>query len=150
MAGIRDEEEALKRESERLDRTVERRHGFTTKSEQLDKPQGGPNTDLHFDIRGLPAEPKEPVQILVNGEAVFSSETLSGDVNVKFDAPINKGWGNSVTVTLKIPVMGFENGKKFSLGDGFFIKFEANEKGLTILQKNKPFQKNKHGQEVKV
>lgn len=138
MAGIRDEEEMRRREEERLERNVDRRHG-------LDKAgnEGGltntPNTDLHFVLKGLPAEAAAPVQILVNDDPVYSSEGFNGDLTASFAAPIRKGYGNSVNITLKIPVMGLDNTRKFSLADGFYFKFEATDRGLSILHQTKPF-----------
>jgi len=161
MAGLRDKNEELKREEDRLGRNLEKvsrlspsegpghnltsknikqRHGLDVKNAaQGEEDTNKPNTQLHFVLKGLPAEPGNPVQILVNDDPVYSSEKLGGDVSASFSAPIRKGFGNSVNISLKIPAMGFENSKKFSLMDGFYFKFEATEKGLSILHQSKPF-----------
>jgi hypothetical protein len=143
MAGLRDKDEELKREEDRLGRNIEKRTVFDRKPSPTPPPKeeetSSPNTQLHFVLKGLPAEPGSPVQVLVNDDPVYSSEQFNGDLTATFSAPIRKGFGNQVNISLKIPAMGFENSKKFSLNDGFYFKFEATAKGLSILHQTKPF-----------
>jgi len=142
MSG-RNEAEINKLEEERLTRTVQNKHGLggglIKQQAPAEETTGKANQDIHFTIEGLPAEPNAPVEILINGEVVYNSGSVNEDVSAKIVAPINRGWGNLIKVTLKIPVMGFENTKQFSLNDGFFIKFGAGPKGLAINQQHKPF-----------
>jgi len=138
MAGIRDENESLQREIDRLGRNIERRHGIDIKSEDNTSDRGF-DTDLHFILEGLPAEPSDPIQLIVNNDQVYTSGQASGDITAQFSAPIKSGFGNQINVTLKIPVMGFDQTKKYSLSDGFNFKFAATAKGLSILHQQKPF-----------
>eukprot|EP01103_Thecamoeba_quadrilineata_P010108 TRINITY_DN2096_c0_g1_i1.p1 TRINITY_DN2096_c0_g1~~TRINITY_DN2096_c0_g1_i1.p1 ORF type:complete len:132 (-),score=31.19 TRINITY_DN2096_c0_g1_i1:53-448(-) len=128
--GMRDTEEEVARESERLSKHVKVTEGSG----------GAPNTDFHFVIKGLPASKGLPVIILINGQEVFRNEGENGEVNAKFSSPIERGFGNNPKVTLKIEEMGFENTKQFNLHDGFYIGYEAGPSGMKIRHENKPFE----------
>jgi len=117
-----------------MERTLQRKHNFDLKSADTTKHEVQ-NSSLFFTIIGLPAESANPVKILVNNAEVYSSGNSNGDVSANFQVPAQ----GTVDVTLKIPVMEFENTKKFTISEGQYIKFEAGKSGLSILQQRKPF-----------
>ena len=120
-------------EEERLMRHVLKKTTTRTVTNKIEK-----TGNFHVHLKAIPVDPQgEKVQLFVEGQKIYESKPEDIDMQNEEvrDVKAHYKYGDkaSVSINLKIPIMGVDVKGTFALAKGEYLLYEGTEQGLKTI-----------------